>query len=125
MGVGQSACFKAMLPSLELIFAANGDPARVSSLLSSRGCSLEYSTTLLRVTEPLEDRTEKALFSPLSKQRVNYVVQHIKESSATVLVDFGCSSGSLLDSLLDYPTSLERIIGVDMSVKAYWLAQQR
>ncbi|KAM0072117.1 putative la-type HTH domain, methyltransferase type 12, HEN1, double-stranded RNA binding domain 2 [Helianthus debilis subsp. tardiflorus] len=119
MGVGQSACFKAKLPSLELIFAANGDPARVSSLFSSRGCSLEYSTTLLRVTEPLEDRMEKALFSPsLSKQRVNYAVQHIKESGATFLVDFGCGSGSLLDSLLDYPTSLESIIGVDISVKA-------
>ncbi|KAI3741438.1 hypothetical protein L1987_59111 [Smallanthus sonchifolius] len=119
MGVGQSACFKVELPSQDLIFAANGDPARVLSLLSSSGCSLEYSTTLLRVTEPLEDRMEKAFFSPsLSKQRVNYAVQHIKESSATFLVDFGCGSGSLLDSLLDYPTSLEKIIGVDISVKA-------
>lgn len=119
MGVGQSACFKVELPPQELIFAANGDPARTVSLLSSGGCSLEYSTTLLRVTEPLEDRMEKALFSPsLSKQRVKYAVQHIRESCATFLVDFGCGSGSLLDSLLDYPTSLERIVGVDISTKA-------
>ncbi|GKD99131.1 small RNA 2'-O-methyltransferase, partial [Tanacetum coccineum] len=34
-------------------------------------------------------------------------------------VDFGCGSGSLLDSLLDYPTSLERIVGVDISTKAF------
>ncbi|KAD3069013.1 hypothetical protein R6Q59_016995 [Mikania micrantha] len=119
MSVGQSACFNVELPSQELIFAANGDPARVLSLLSSRGCYLEYSTTLLQVTEPLEDRMEKAQFSPsLSKQRVNYAVQHIRASLATFLVDFGCGSGSLLDSLLDYPTSLERIIGVDISIKA-------
>ena len=32
-------------------------------------------------------------------------------------VDFGCGSGSLLESLLDYPTSLEKIIGVDISQK--------
>lgn len=31
--------------------------------------------------------------------------------------DFGCGSGSLLDSLLDYPTSLQSIIGVDISPK--------
>ncbi|GJS87871.1 small RNA 2'-O-methyltransferase [Tanacetum coccineum] len=75
--------------------------------------------TLLRVTEPMEDRMEKAQFSPsLSKQRVKYAVDRIKESSATFLVDFGCGSGSLLDSLLHYPTSLERIVGVDISTKA-------
>lgn len=35
MGVGQSAFFKVELPSQELIFASNGDLARVPSLLSS------------------------------------------------------------------------------------------
>lgn len=53
----------------------------------ARDCSLQYSITLLRVTEPLEDRMEQALFSPpLSKQRVEYALQHIKESCATSLV---------------------------------------
>jgi predicted TPR repeat methyltransferase len=33
-------------------------------------------------------------------------------------VDFGCGSGSLLDSLLNYPTSLEKIAGVDLSQKS-------
>lgn len=32
-------------------------------------------------------------------------------------VDFGCGSGSLLDGLLLCPTSLEKIVGVDISVK--------
>nr|XP_043618664.1 small RNA 2'-O-methyltransferase [Erigeron canadensis] len=118
-GVGQSAHFRVEMPPRELIFAASADLSRSLSLLSAGGCGLEYTTTLLRVTEPMEDRMEKAQFSPsLSKQRVNYAVGHIKESSATFLVDFGCGSGSLLDSLLDYPTSLERIIGVDISTKA-------
>lgn len=62
---------------------------------------------------------EQALFSPpLSKQRVEYALQHIKDSCATSLVDFGCGSGSLLESLLDYPTSLETIVGVDLSKKS-------
>ncbi|KAL4563713.1 hypothetical protein LXL04_027758 [Taraxacum kok-saghyz] len=119
MSVGQSGHFTTKLTSRELTFVGNGDPERVSGLLASGECALEYCVTLLRVTEPLEDRMEKALFSPsLSKQRVLYAVQHIRESCATFLVDFGCGSGSLLDSLLDYPTSLERIVGVDISIKA-------
>lgn len=88
---------------------------------------------------------EQALFSPpLSKQRVEYAVQHIRDFDATSLVnislpclfnsvfqllyydftsllalkvDFGCGSGSLLDSLLDFSTSLQRIVGVDISLK--------
>ncbi|KAL7211264.1 hypothetical protein ACSBR2_014195 [Camellia fascicularis] len=119
MSVGQSARFYMDLPPQELILASARDSSRVLSLLTSRGCSLECSTTLLRVTEPLEDRMEQALFSPpLSKQRVEYAVQQIKESCATSLVDFGCGSGSLLDSLLEYPTSLEKIVGVDLSRKS-------
>ncbi|KAL9452885.1 hypothetical protein AB3S75_008634 [Citrus x aurantiifolia] len=119
MSVGQSTCFCKELPPQELILAAADDSARIFSLLSSGACCLEYHITLLRVTEPPEDRMEQALFSPpLSKQRVEYALQHIKESCATTLVDFGCGSGSLLDSLLDYPTALEKIVGVDISQKS-------
>ncbi|RLM86804.1 small RNA 2' [Panicum miliaceum] len=44
------------------------------------------------------------------------------EFSAKVLqvhfqVDFGCGSGSLLDSLLEHPTTLEKLVGVDISRK--------
>ncbi|KAJ7969133.1 Small RNA 2'-O-methyltransferase [Quillaja saponaria] len=119
MSVGQSACFNTNIPAPELLLASASDSARTLSLLSSEACYLEYFIILSRVTEPLEDRMEKALFSPpLSKQRVEYAVQHIRESHATSLVDFGCGSGSLLDSLLNYQTSLETIIGVDISQKS-------
>ncbi|KAG6385251.1 hypothetical protein SASPL_154082 [Salvia splendens] len=116
MAVGQSAYFTVELPLSELILAASGDSAKTLSLLSPRSCKLEYCVTLLQVTEPLEDRMEQALFSPpLSKQRVEFAVCQIRQSSAVSLVDFGCGSGSLLDSLLSYPTSLEKIAGVDLS----------
>ncbi|KAL5977367.1 hypothetical protein ACLOJK_021713 [Asimina triloba] len=83
------------------------------------GCFLKYSVKLLRITEPLEDRMEQALFSPpLSKQRVEYALRHINESHAATLVDFGCGSGSLLDTLLEHPTALEEIVGVDISRKS-------
>ncbi|XP_022896891.1 small RNA 2'-O-methyltransferase-like isoform X1 [Olea europaea var. sylvestris] len=118
MSVGQSSFFNMELPPQEFILAAAGDSAATQSLLSSRRCILEYAVTLLQVTEPLEERMEQALFSPsLSKQRVEFAVQHIRESRAASLVDFGCGSGSLLDSLLDYSTSLEKIAGVDISGK--------
>lgn len=119
MAVGQSSNVQTELVPFELILAAAGDSAATLSLLSSRSCKLEYNITLLRVTEPLEERMEQALFSPpLSKQRVEFAVRHIKESSASSLVDFGCGSGSLLDSLLLYPTSLEKIVGVDISPRS-------
>ncbi|XP_055961166.1 small RNA 2'-O-methyltransferase-like isoform X2 [Mercurialis annua] len=119
MSVGQSAFFSTELPSHEFVLAAADDPGKIISLLTSKTCHLDYSATLLCVTEPPEERMEQALFSPpLSKQRVEYAVQQIKNSCATTLVDFGCGSGSLLDSLLDYSTSLEKVVGVDISPKA-------
>ncbi|XP_073280928.1 small RNA 2'-O-methyltransferase-like isoform X1 [Primulina huaijiensis] len=119
MTVGQSSNVQTELVPCELILAAAEDSAATLSLLSSRSCKLEYNITLLRVTEPLEERMEQALFSPpLSKQRVEFAVRHIKEFSASSLVDFGCGSGSLLDSLLLYPTSLEKIVGVDISQRS-------
>ncbi|KAI3949356.1 hypothetical protein MKW98_023293 [Papaver atlanticum] len=96
-----------------------GGSAMPISLPSLKDYVLKYSINLLRVQEPLKDQMEQALFvPPLSKQRVKYAVKYINESCA--LVDFGCRiyrSGALLDSLLDYPTSLETIVGVDISRK--------
>ncbi|KAE8655657.1 6-phosphogluconate dehydrogenase family protein isoform 1 [Hibiscus syriacus] len=118
MSVGQSACFYTELPPEDLVLAAAKDSENALAFLSSP-CFLEYTIILLQVTEPPEDRMEQALFSPpLSKQRVEYAVQQIKESCVTSLVDFGCGSGSLLESLLEYPTSLETIVGVDISQKS-------
>lgn len=118
MSVGQSARFYMELPPEEVILASARDSSRILPLLSSGSCSLEYCITMLRMTEPLEDRMEQALFSPpLSKQRVEYAVHHIRDTCASTLVDFGCGSGSLLESLLDYSTSLRTIVGVDISQK--------
>lgn len=119
MTVGQSAFLCMNLPPQDFVLAAADDSGSILPLLSSEDCRLQYTITLIRVTEPLEDRMEQALFSPpLSKQRVEYALQHIKQSCATNLVDFGCGSGSLLDSLLNYQTSLEKIVGVDISHKS-------
>ncbi|PIA31125.1 hypothetical protein AQUCO_05200014v1 [Aquilegia coerulea] len=118
MSINQSACFISELPPRHLILAAARDHANSLSLLFMQDCCLEYSINLIRATEPLEDRMEQALFSPpLSKQRVEYALKHINESCAATLVDFGCGSGSLLESLMSYPTSLEKIVGVDISRK--------
>ncbi|CAI0545522.1 unnamed protein product, partial [Linum tenue] len=119
LSVGQSALFNTRLPPEYFVLAAGTDSGRILSFMSSHNCYLQYSVSLLHVTEPPEERMEQALFSPpLSKQRVEYAVQHIRNSSAASLVDFGCGSGSLLDSLLDYPISLETIVGVDISRKS-------
>ncbi|XP_023634739.1 small RNA 2'-O-methyltransferase isoform X2 [Capsella rubella] len=117
MSVGQYACFVTDSPAEGLLLAAAPDTARTQSLLSV-SVGLEYNVRLLGVKEPTEERMEAAFFKPpLSKQRIEYAMKHIKESSASTLVDFGCGSGSLLASLLDYPTSLQSIVGVDISQK--------
>lgn len=117
--VNQSAQFVVEAPSRDLIFSAAGQVAKHLSQLSLDNCFLEYSVKLLHVTEPLEDRIEQALFSPpLSKQRVEFAVGCINQLHATSLVDFGCGSGSLLDSLLDHSTTLEKVAGVDISRKS-------
>lgn len=119
LSINQAAQFIIELPSRELILAAAGESSRRLSQLPLYDCFLEYSVKILSVTEPLEDRMEQALFSPpLSKQRVEFAVGHINVSHATTLVDFGCGSGSLLDSLLEHTTSLETIVGVDLSRKS-------
>ncbi|CAL9192459.1 unnamed protein product [Musa hybrid cultivar] len=119
LSVNQSAHFVIDMPSRDLILAAAGDAIKDLSKLPLYNCFLEYSVKVLRVPEPLEDRMEKALFSPsLSKQRIEFAVQHINECSAATLVDFGCGSGSLLNSLLEHTTTLEKIVGVDISQKS-------
>lgn len=56
-------------------------------LLDAGRCNLEYTITLLHVTEPFEDKIEQAIFKPpLSKQRVEYALQHIRASCALSLV---------------------------------------
>ncbi|KAF8732208.1 hypothetical protein HU200_016183 [Digitaria exilis] len=118
LSVNQAACFVAELPPRDLILAAASEFSHDLSNVSRESYFLEFSVKVLQVTEPLEDRMEKALFSPpLSKQRVEFAVQHINELHATTLVDFGCGSGSLLDSLLEHPTTLEKLVGVDISRK--------
>lgn len=49
---------------------------------------MEYAIALTKLTEPMEERMEQALFSPpLSKQRVEFAVHHIMESCAATLVN--------------------------------------
>ncbi|CAN7070969.1 unnamed protein product [Brassica oleracea var. botrytis] len=120
MSVGQYACFITNMPAEGLVLADANDTARTRSLLSKLAAGLEYNVHLLGVKGPTEKRVESVFFKPpLSKQRVEYAVKLIKESSAaSTLVDFGCGSGSLLESLLEVPTSLQTIVGVDISEKA-------
>ncbi|KAJ0239383.1 Double-stranded RNA-binding domain [Hirschfeldia incana] len=119
MSVGQYACFITNMPAEGLVLAAANDTVRTRSLLSGLAAGLEYNVHLLGVKGPTEKRVEAVFFKPpLSKQRVEYAVKLIKESSASILVDFGCGSGSLLEPLLEAPTSLQTIIGVDISQKA-------
>lgn len=88
--------------------------------------------SLLQVTEPPEDRMEKALFSPsLSKQRVNYAVEHIKQTSATFLVYFRNLETFFLEYMkLTYSLMLSRfcdrltlVVALEACWTRYWIIQ--
>ncbi|KAF3332305.1 small RNA 2'-O-methyltransferase-like isoform X1 [Carex littledalei] len=119
LSLDQSAKFTVGPPPREVILAATHTAPSDISKIPLQNCWLEYAVKVLRVAAPMEERMETALFSPpLSKQRVEFAVRHINQSHALSLVDFGCGSGSLLDSLLDHNTCLEKLVGVDISVRS-------
>ena len=35
-----------------------------------------------------------------------------------IMIKNGCGSGSLLDALLNHPTTLEKVVGIDISQKS-------
>ena len=90
---------------------------------------------LLADDEPLDSQQEKAssgdqneagLESPLSlhDQRLAAVMAAIKASGARSVVDLGCGEGKLLKELIrDH--SFQRILGMDVSVRALEVAAER
>jgi 3' terminal RNA ribose 2'-O-methyltransferase Hen1 len=69
---------------------------------------------------------EDALEAPLSlnQQRITSVVDAVLESGAKSVVDLGCGEGKLLRELLRQ-RQLDRIVGVDVSVRALEFAEER
>ncbi|KAH9288302.1 hypothetical protein KI387_032419, partial [Taxus chinensis] len=119
ISVNESKSFCTPLPPENEILAAAGAIAGKISRFSLGASFLEYNVELLRMIEPMEERMEQALFSPpLSKQRMEYALHLLSENSAKCLVDLGCGSGSLFDTLLDQETDLVHIVGVDISEKS-------
>jgi 3' terminal RNA ribose 2'-O-methyltransferase Hen1 len=60
----------------------------------------------------------------LNAQRIGAVVAAVRESGARRVLDLGCGEGRLLKALLE-ERSLERIVGVDVSLRALEAAKRR
>ncbi len=69
---------------------------------------------------------EDALEAPLSlnQQRIASVVDAVLEAGAKSVVDIGCGEGKLLRELLRQ-RQLDRIVGVDVSLRALEIAEER
>ena len=61
---------------------------------------------------------------PLARRRLDAVLAVIAESGARSVVDLGCGEGTLLSALLSDRT-YERLLGVDVSVRALQIATRR
>jgi 3' terminal RNA ribose 2'-O-methyltransferase Hen1 len=69
-----------------------------------------------------EERLERGL--SLRDQRLGAVVAALRNAGARSVLDLGCGAGALLQRLIAEP-QLERITGVDVSVRALEQAEQR
>jgi 3' terminal RNA ribose 2'-O-methyltransferase Hen1 len=61
---------------------------------------------------------------PLAAQRLDAVVEALRESGARSVVDLGCGEGVLLSALLA-DTRFDRLLGVDVSHRALQVAARR
>ncbi|KAL3692474.1 hypothetical protein R1sor_006125 [Riccia sorocarpa] len=119
MTVGELACVTIASPPRALLSALATDLGDKRDEVLSGGGSTRYTVRLLKFVEAPEERMEAAHFKPsLSKQRVDYALRIIEELQAKSLIDLGCGSGSLLESLLEQPTELKKLVGVDISHKS-------
>src|SRR6185295_98558 len=60
----------------------------------------------------------------LNEQRIDKVVEAVLECGAKSVVDLGCGEGKLLRALLRQ-RQLDRIVGVDVSLRALEFAEDR
>lgn len=65
--------------------------------------------------DPLEGEVERPL--SLNQQRIDAVTAVIKESGARRVLDLGCGSAKLIQSLLS-ETSAEKVVGIDVSYRS-------
>ncbi|MEO1185137.1 MAG: 3' terminal RNA ribose 2'-O-methyltransferase Hen1, partial [Cyanobacteria bacterium J06636_27] len=107
--------------------------------ITKRYLKRQYRLTrsaLAQLTEPNEpdpdsaeenhDKEEAAVEQPLSlnKQRLNCVVETLKQNNARKVIDLGCGQGNLLKLLLK-DTYFEQITGVDVSYRSLEITKDR
>jgi 3' terminal RNA ribose 2'-O-methyltransferase Hen1 len=78
------------------------------------------------LTTPASDNLEVSLEDSLSlnEQRIKAVHAKISDSSAKSVIDLGCGEGKLLKALLR-DKSIERIAGMDVSIRSLEIAHKR
>ena len=107
--------------------------------ITKRYLKRQYRLTrsaLAQLTEPNEpdpdsaeenhDKEEAAVEKPLSlnQQRLNSVVEALKQNNAKKVVDLGCGQGNLLKILLK-DSYFEKITGVDVSYRSLEITKER
>ena len=77
-------------------------------------------------TKPALDDLEVSLEKPLSlnEQRIKAVLAKLSETGAKSVVDLGCGEGKLLRDLIK-DKSIERIAGMDVSIRSLEIAHKR
>lgn len=79
--------------------------------------------------DPQRDRAssespENTIFRSLNQQRYDAVIDAIRRSGAKSVLDLGCGEGKLLKLLLE-ERQLERIVGMDVSIRSLEIASRR
>jgi len=87
---------------------------------------IDNNHTEVELTTPTPDDLEVSLEKPLSlnEQRIKAVLAKISDSDAKSVIDLGCGEGKLLKDLIK-DKSIERIAGMDVSIRSLEIARRR
>lgn len=94
----------------------------LSRLISDEAPPEEESRGLVNRAGDREINLERPL--SLNERRVEEVVRALRDSNASSVVDLGCGEGKLLTALLK-DRAFTRIVGVDVSIRALEIAEER
>jgi len=115
----EAECFDSLIPHLK-DEAVPGDFLRADELLKAR---IEHTREFFNTIAPQWEHLKKEIFGPLDINR--YIVEMLGGCSCRTVVDLGCGTGDLMDSILARMDFSGEMIGVDNSPAMIEVASRR
>lgn len=86
--------------------------------------TLGHGAVDAKIEYEVSEVAESAAVRSLNQQRYDAVIEAVRQSGAESVLDLGCGEGKLLKQLLE-EKKLERIVGMDVSIRSLEIASRR